>query len=288
MPVARLIFGCGYIGMRVAERWKSAGDTVYTVTRRPERAAQLAAAGFEPIVADVVQRASLARLPVSHTVLFSVGYDRSSEASIQQVYADGVGNVLAALPDGTGRFVYVSSTGVYGDAGGDWVNETTAPNPQRAGGIASLDAEAAIAADPRGAEAAILRLAGIYGPDRIPYVAALRAGEPIAAPQTGWLNLIHADDAATTVLAAAEAQTAPGVVCVSDGTPPRRADYYAEAARLLNAPPPRFTVPEPGSPRAARAEADKRVRNDKLLKTLGVRLAYPNYRSGLAAILGRL
>ena len=76
------------------------------------------------------------------------------------------------------------------------------------------------------------------------------------------------------------------VYCVSDGHPVERGEYYREVARLIGAPLPRFVAPDPNSPRAARAEADRRVRNDRMLAELGVQLAYPNYREGLAKILG--
>jgi nucleoside-diphosphate-sugar epimerase len=136
----------------------------------------------------------------------------------------------------------------------------------------------------------VLRLAGLYGPGRIPYVGKIQSGEPIAAPSAGWLNLIHVDDAAMVVLAAARwLGHAPGegphLFSVSDARPVVRGNYYREAARLLGAPPPRFVDPDPTSPAALRAAADRRVSNDKLLREFGVRLSYPSYREGLAAIL---
>ncbi|MEQ8849757.1 NAD-dependent epimerase/dehydratase family protein [Botrimarina sp.] len=280
----RLIFGCGYLGKRVADRWRAGGDRVIAVTRSSERADRLAEEGLEPLVADVTAPESLRGLPTADTLLYAVGYDRSAAASILEVYAAGLQNVLAAAPN-AGRIIYISTTGVYGDARGDWVDEATPANPSRDGGKASLAAEQTLHSGGRRDRGVTLRLAGIYGPGRLPYADALRRGEPIAAPQTGWLNLIHVDDAASAVLAAAQASAPPSVVCVSDGSPPQRSDYYAEAARLLGAPPPRFVEPEPGSPRAARAAADKRVRNRLLVERLGVKLAYTDYRAGLAAIL---
>jgi nucleoside-diphosphate-sugar epimerase len=135
----------------------------------------------------------------------------------------------------------------------------------------------------------ILRLAGIYGPGRIPFLDRLRAGEPIPAPSAGHLNLIHVEDAASIVVAAsnlAPLADGPRVYCVSDGHPVQRGDYYREVAQRIGASPPQFTAPDPNSPRAARAEADRRIRNDRMLADLKVELAYPNYRAGLAAILG--
>lgn len=281
----RLILGCGYLGVRVARRWRDAGDRVVVVTRSEATAERFAAEGLEPLTADVTQPESLTDLPASDTLLFAVGYDRSAEPTIHQVYAEGFANVLAAVPGATGRVIYISTTGVYGDAGGGWVDEQTPPNPSRDGGRASLAAEQVLAESPWADRGVALRLAGIYGPDRLPYLAKLRAGEPIAAPQAGWLNLTHVEDAATATAAAAAAASPPPVVCVSDGQPPQRVDYYAEVARLIGAPAPRFVEPEAGSPRAARAGADKRVSNRLLVEALGVSLRFPTYREGLAAIL---
>jgi nucleoside-diphosphate-sugar epimerase len=217
-------------------------------------------------------------------VLFAVGYDRSGEKSMTDVYADGITNVLAALPPDTGRLIYISTTGVYGPADGGWVDEVTAPDPRRDGGRASLAAEERIAAHPLGQRSLILRLAGIYGPGRVPFIHELRAGEPIAAPASGWLNLIHVDDAVEAAIAASELEPfgdGPRVYCVSDGVPVERGEFYSEVARQIGAQPPRFVEPDPTSPRAARAEANRRINNARMLADLRVTLTYPDYRAGL-------
>lgn len=288
--MSKLIFGCGYLGTRVATLWQNCGEAVCIVTRSADRAEEFEQHGFETLVADVTQPATLAKLPSVDTVLFAVGFDRTVGNTIGEVYAEGVKNVLAALPSSVEQFIYISTTGVYGPADGDWVDESTPTNPQRDGGKASLAAEQHLQSHPLGQEALILRLAGIYGPGRIPYLNKLRAGEPIAAPSEGWLNLIHVDDAASIVLATEPQasplqRTGPKVFCISDGHPIIRGDYYREVARLINAPPPQFTTPDPASPAAARARSDKRIANAKLLKEINYRFAFPSYREGLAAIL---
>jgi nucleoside-diphosphate-sugar epimerase len=221
-------------------------------------------------------------------VLFAVGFDHSVGGSIEDVYAGGVRNVLAALSVGGPRFIYIITTGVYGPSDGNWVDETTPADPRRDGGRASLAAEQVLTAHPIGRNSIILRLAGIYGPGRIPFLDKLRAGEAIPAPCAGHLNLIHVDDAAASIVSAAHVapfDNGPRIYCVSDGHPVQRGEYYAEVARRIGAPPPMFIAPEPASPRAARAESDRRVRNDRLHTELQVQLAYPSYREGLAKIL---
>src|SRR4051812_5554594 len=195
--MAKLIFGCGYLGERVARRWQNAGHEVIIVTRSADRAIAFQQSGYRTIIADVTQPESLRNLPGVETVLYSVGYDRrtaESGPSIENVYAGGVQNVLAAISPNVNRFIYISTTGVYGAGGGEWIDETTPTNPQRDGGRASLAAEQALAASTLSERVIILRLAGIYGPGRMPFLNELRRGDPIPSLSTGYLNLIHVDD----------------------------------------------------------------------------------------------
>ncbi len=295
--MTNLIFGCGYLGKRVAACWEDAGHEVAIVTRSAARAAEFKRARYQAIVADVTNPNSLQNLPQAETVLYSVGYDRKSitpSPTIEEVYAGGVRNVLAAADPSVKRFIYISTTGVYGPGAGDWVDETTPTDPQRDGGRASLAAEQVLAASTLNTRGIILRLAGLYGPDRVPFLSELRRGEPIPAISSGYLNLIHVDDAASVVLAAAESDSSaflntaagPRIFCVSDGNPVERGEYYSEVARQIGMPPPRFVAPDPASPRAQRAGRSRRISNKRMLGELRVTLACPDYRAGLAAILG--
>jgi nucleoside-diphosphate-sugar epimerase len=287
--MAKLIFGSGYLGGRVAQRWHKAGHEIVVVTRSRPRAEGFIHHGYGAIVADVTQPESLANLPTADTVLFAVGFDRTAGGTIDDVYAGGLHNVLGALPAETGRVIYISTTGVYGPAAGEWVDETTPPDPRRDGGRASLAAEQALTAHPLGKNGILLRLAGIYGPGRIPFLEKLRAGEPIPAPSAGYLNLIHVDDAASVIVAAGRLPSfndGPRVYCVSDGHPVQRGEYYAEVARKIGGPAPTFCGPESNSPRAVRAESDRRIDNRRMVTELHVQLAYPDHRAGLAQILG--
>src|SRR5262245_7874147 len=100
----KLVFGCGYLGRRVSRLWREAGEEVAVVTRSPSHGETLAAEGFQAIVADVTDPASLAGLPAAETVLYAVGFDRSAGKSIAEVYAGGLRNVLTAVSD-VGRAV---------------------------------------------------------------------------------------------------------------------------------------------------------------------------------------
>jgi nucleoside-diphosphate-sugar epimerase len=299
--MAKLIFGCGYLGTRVASLWQQAGNEVFAVTRSSERAATFAASGLKPIVADLTASAELPIPQGVRTALFAVGYDRQSGQPIHEVYVGGLARALACLPDSIQKVIYISSTGVYGQvtdnsplapggrgAGGEgWVVDESSPcQPTRDGGRACLAAENLLRASRWADKSIILRLAGIYGPGRIPRSQDLLAGKPIDAPAAGWLNLIHVEDAARIVLRAETRAATPKLYVVSDGQPVIRGDYYRELARLLGAPPPRFSEPAPDSPAALRAASDKRINPRRLFTDLQPTLLYPSYREGLAAICG--
>jgi nucleoside-diphosphate-sugar epimerase len=283
--MAKLIFGCGYLGCRVAQLWRAKGETVYAVTRSNERANQLAAKGVEPVVGDITAAHPLSLARDITNVLFAVGHDRQSTGSIHKVFVGGLRLAIESLPQSVERFIYISSTGVYGQSTGEEVDENSLCEPTREGGKASLAAEKLLTASRFASKAIVLRLAGLYGPGRIPRSADLVAGRPIDAPARGWLNLIHVDDAAQIVLSAEERATPPKTYVVSDGAPVRRADYYCELARLLNAPPPHFNEPPADSPAAQRAASDKRINPRRMFKELRPQLLYPDYRAGLAAIV---
>jgi nucleoside-diphosphate-sugar epimerase len=316
-----LLFGHGYLGSRIARLWRRAGRQVLVVTRNPAKSQFLRTEGFGTVVADICDPASLAAIPSDllaqvETVVFAVGYERdkagAAERSIHDIYAGGVRNVMDLLmrcdkeriqsaQAGSmdifwekatliPRFIYISSTGVYGDAEGAWVDEKSECRPAREGGRACLAAEEAIRTHWVGSHSVILRLAGIYGPGRIPRVESLKRYEPIDAPADGFLNLIHVDDAARIVLEVERTATGtsmrrPRVYNVADGNPGLRREYYTELARLVGVPKPVFVDPAVGSPAAARAAADKRISNRRLCEEIGATFLYPSYREGLAAIV---
>ncbi len=286
-PVTRtkLIFGCGYLGRRVAELWQSSGHTVFAVTRSRQRAERFRREGLRPIVADVTRPETLAELPPAETVLFAVGYDPTGSHSRREAFVDGLRAVLDALPAETDRFILVSSTGVYGQVDGEWVDEDSPCRPTREAGRVFVAAEEALAAHGVGRRAVVLRLAGLYGPGRLPRKADLLAGDPVAAPTENYLNLIHVDDAAAAVLTAEARARPPRTYLVSDGHPTDRRAFYVRLAELLAAPPPRFVEPPPEQLAVHHAGSNKRTRNARMLAELGVELRYPTYQRGLAAIV---
>lgn len=281
--MAKLIVGCGYLGSRVARRWLAAGDEVAAVTRSRQRVEQLRREGLRPLVADVTRPETLRGLPPAETVLYTVGYDPRSGNSRWEVYAQGLRTVLDALPPETGRVILISSTGVYGQTDGGWVDEDSPCQPTREAGRALLAAEEVLGGHKLGGRGIVLRLAGIYGPGRIPRKADILAGRPLAVPSGEYLNLIHVDDAAAAVLAAESRAKPPRTYLVADGHPAGRQAFLSRLAKLLGAPAPQFVEPDPDAPAARRAGTNKRVGNARLLAELEIRLEYPTYREGLAA-----
>jgi nucleoside-diphosphate-sugar epimerase len=217
--------------------------------------------------------------------LWAVGHDRRGGKPIEEVYVDGFRHLLDALHADCDRFIYISSTGVYGQREGQWVDEDSRCEPTRAGGQACLAAERNLLASRWSQRAIILRLAGIYGPHRLPRLSELMAGQPLSTDPEGVINLIHVEDAARTVLVAAEASVPlPRVFVVADGQPVARGEFYATLARLAGAPPPRFDAAA-ASPRSrGQGGGHKRVSNRRMLCELGVAPRYPSYREGLAAV----
>jgi nucleoside-diphosphate-sugar epimerase len=243
----------------------------------------LLAEGLRVIVADVMRPESLRDLPPVDTLLYAVGYDRSSSWSQHETYVEGLRHVLEALPP-VGRLIFISSTGVYGQTDGRWVDEMSECVPARAGGQACLDAEHRLRRHPYGDRSVILRMAGLYGPGRVPYLRDMAAGEPLRAATDGYLNLIHIDDAAAAVLAAERHEILPALFVVSDGTPVTRRAYFEQVASLVGVRP-RYASPRPGDCRASRSGGSKRVCNRRLLHELKLTLQYSSYREGLAQVL---
>ncbi|MFZ5828776.1 MAG: NAD-dependent epimerase/dehydratase family protein [Planctomycetota bacterium] len=282
----KLIVGCGFLGSRVARLWLQRGCQVAAVTRSRQRAELLAADGLEPVVADVTEPATLRLLPAAETVLWAVGWTQETSVSRQALYVDGLRNVLQSLDVPPHRLIFISSTGVYGQAGGECVDEDSPTSPTRESGKALLDAEQVLASHPLGRRAIVLRMAGLYGPGRLLRTDELLAGRPLTVPSGRKLNLIHVDDAASAVLAAEARAEPPARYLVSDGCPVDRREYFRCVAELIGAPPPRFVEPDRDQLSRSHGASDKRVSNDRMLRDLKVNLLYPNYRTGLGAILG--
>lgn len=271
-----LIFGCGFLGQRVAQLWRQRGGTVAAVTRRTEKAEQLASEGIEPIIADLMRPETLNTLPTVSHVLYCVGYDRSSPWSKEALYIDGLTHVLEMIQGRVDRFVYVSSSSVYGQDDGSWIDETSVTEPTTDGGRICLAAEERLRT--RIEHATILRMSGLYGPDRqLARVEQLRAGEPIGGHPDAWLNLIHGDDAARACVAALTAAIPSPLYLVSNDRPLTRREYFTQLACRVSAPPPVFSGTS--TSRHSLDGLNKRCRNERVKRELDLEWLYPEVES---------
>jgi nucleoside-diphosphate-sugar epimerase len=287
--VTTLIIGCGYLGQRVGSLLRGRGEQVFGTVRSEARATQIASLGIQPVIADVLSPRSLRGLPAAERIFYCVGFDRAAGASMRAVYVDGLMNVLDQLTRGVSRFVYASSTGVYGQSEGEWVDEETSPAPRHESGRICLEAEERLADWSKRLQSpgAVVRLrfAGLYGPARVVRRALIEQGDPIPGDPDKMLNLIHIDDAAQAVVAALTAIVPDDVYLISDDRPVTRREYYSLAAQLLGSPAPRFAPPEGGSSNEARDATSKRVANQRMKARLGLKLIYPDIATGLPAAL---
>lgn len=275
-----LSFGHGYSAQALERLLLPQGWRIIGTTRSEAKAEAMRTRGIEALIwpgADVTDALNAA----SH-LLMSASPDNGSDP------------VLAALQDQiTARADqfewagYLSTTGVYGDHGGDWVDETAPLTPATRRGQARVVAEAAWQAIPA-LPLHIFRLAGIYGPGRGPF-AKVRNGTARRIIKDGQVfSRTHVDDIAQ-VLAASIARPNPGAiynVCDDDPAPPQ--DVIAYAAQLLSLPVPEAVPFEDAelTPMARSFYAEsKKVRNDRIKDDLGVKLLFPDYRSGLQSLL---
>jgi nucleoside-diphosphate-sugar epimerase len=279
------IFGLGYSASAAGALLYKLGWQVRGTVRSPAKFEVLRRQGFEPVLFS--DRAGVeAALRLATHCLISVP---PTEAGDPVLAAYGEALPLASPLSWAG---YLSTIGVYGDLNGGWADEETPAGPETGRGSARVKAETAWAefSGARGLPLDIFRLAGIYGPGRAPF-KKIRAGEARGIVKPGQVfNRIHVDDIAQTIAASIlQARTQPGmrVFNLADDEPAPPQDVILYAARLIGAPPPPEIPFESAalSPMARSFYAgNRRVRNAKIKRELGIVLRYPTYREGLRAL----
>lgn len=274
-----LVAGCGDVGTALGLALAEAGHRVWGLRRRADGLP----APIEPIGADLGRPETLAGLPPEvDTLVYTAAADAFDEGAYRRAYVDGVRHVVAALGAcgaPLDRLVFASSTAVYGQSAGEWVDETSPTEPAGFSGRVLLDGEAAARA--AGGEVVIVRLAGIYGPGRERLIETVRAGRATIRPDgPEWTNRIHRDDAAGALAHLTTRAGAGGVWIAVDDEPADRATVLRWLAARLGAPPPSVAPPPP----ADRPRTNKRCRNAKLVAS-GYRFRHPTFREGYAAVL---
>lgn len=275
-----LVAGCGWLGSAVAARLARRNDRVTGIRRDPARAAALAELGVEPLALDLAAPGAEERIPQVDAIVACQAAGGEGEGAYRAAYLDANRTLLAAARRAGARaLVYTGSTGVFGQRDGSDVDERTDPAPASATAEVLVEAEALVRGGSDGAlRTAVVRLSGLYGPGRTGIVERVRAGRHALGPgDDAWMNFCHLEDAVAFVLAALDRGRPGAVYHGSDAAPPRRREVVTWIAGRLGIPPARTDRPTPGP--------NRRILSERTRKELGVTLAYPSFRDGLAPFL---
>jgi len=278
-----LIAGCGYVGTALAERLVAEGHVVWGLRRHPEGLPP----GVRPLAADLTDPGTLRNLPSGlECVVYTVAPDRLDDAAYRSIYVEGLSHVLDALRhqgQEPRRIFFTSSTVVYAQANGEWVDETSPTEPVHFSGTRMLEAERLLLGSPF--PATILRLGGIYGPGRVGLIERVRRGEAVCTdgPPT-YTNRIHRDDCASVLRHLMAHPQSDDLYIGVDREPAEECAVLRWLAAQLGVPPPRVERSTDLGPR--RQRGNKRCRNAKLVAS-GYIFRYPTFREGYSALLSR-
>lgn len=276
-----LIAGCGYVGTALALELAARGDEVFGLRRRPDALP----APIRPVEADLARPASLERLPPAlDAVVYAAAADAATEPAYRAAYVEGPRNLLDALAragQAPRRLVYVSSTAVYAQGDGQWVDEASPTEPAHFTGARVLEGERVVSGGRF--PTVVLRAGGIYGPSRMSLVEAVRGGRAARSGAPEYTNRIHRDDCAGA-LAHLLALPAPEPVYVGvDLEPAPRDEVLCFLAAGLGLPPPPIGA---AAADGHRPRGSKRCSSARLQRS-GYAFRYPTYREGYAAALAR-
>jgi len=275
-----LLAGCGDLGTEAGLRFAAGGHRVVGWRRSPEKLP----AGIEGVAADL-STADLPPVPADTTaVVIAVAAASPTEAAYRAAYVEGLSHVLDALErDGAvpDRVLFVSSTAVYGDAAGGWVDEGTTPAPGGFSGRILREAEDLLLSRLRGSGSipVVLRLGGIYGPGRTRLIDQVRSGAALVPDEPRYTNRIHRDDAAAAIVHLVSMASMPAPVYVGVDNDP--ADL-GDVLRFLGS---ELGCPEPPVGSAGEARGGNKRCSNALLRNTGFEFAYPSFRDGYRDIL---
>lgn len=275
-----LIAGCGDVGACLGVRLHAQGHEVWGLRRR----AAGVAAGIRPLAADLTVPRELERLPAAiDTVVYMAAADSYNDQAYEAAYVRGPENLMRALAS-TGqsvrRMIFVSSTGVYAQSDGQWVDEHSPTKPLRFSGKRLLEGERLVL---DGSEhALVVRFGGIYGPGRGRLLQRVRDGHPCQDTPALYTNRIHRDDCAGVLHHLIDLERPERVYLGVDNEPAAQCAVMDWLATEMGvAKPPRV---RPADETGETRRSNKRCRNARLLST-GFRFAYPTYRHGYRKIL---
>lgn len=280
-----LIVGCGYTGRRLAA--KLAPAAVTGLVRTLQSARELERQGISPLILDLDQTLPPFPRHWQQIYYFAPPPKQGRQDPRMAHFLQSLGTRKQNM-----RLVYLGTTGVYGDCDGAWVDEHQAVEPRVERALRRYDAEQQLREwrTTTGNEVIWLRVAGIYGPNKLP-LSRLQQGKPMISPEFApWTNRIHADDLVQVCKAAMEQGKDGEVYNVSDGQPGNMADYFNQVADTAGLPRPPLVSPDDTAGqlssglRSYLAES-RRIDNRKMLQDLHIELKYPTLAQGLAHCL---
>lgn len=287
-----LIVGCGYIGFPLGLELVKQGHEVCGVRRSAASEAEFKAAGIQLLTADITKPDDLTKLPLPFDwVINCAAPPQGGEADYRQLYLEGNRNLvrwLSANPPK--KYVYTSSTGVYGQDDGVGVHESDPTDPPHATGKVLVETEQLLlqAAKDHKFPAIMLRVAGIYGPDRGHWLKQyLKGAVKIPGHGERLVNMIHRDDVVGAILAALRYGRPGEVYNAVDEEPVNLLHLFHWLADTLGKPMPAFVKGDAADARQ-RGVTSKRVLNRRLKMELGYKFKYPTFRDGYTAEIKRL
>jgi nucleoside-diphosphate-sugar epimerase len=289
---ATFIIGCGDVGSHLAQRLMQNNRSVVALARSSASAARLLAQGITPHRGDLDHPATLHSLPVAGALLYYLAPPPDQGRSDNRMRHFVAALDAAPRPRPPPRqIVYLSTSGVYGDSAGAWLTEESPVNPQAERAHRRVDAETVLGrwCAAHRVPLTLLRVAGIYGPGRLP-VSRLERGVPVLREEEcGYTNRIHLEDLVTICLAVAQQTAGVEIYNVSDGHPGTMTSYFTAVADALGIPRPKALTLEQARQQLSPAMLSylcesRRLDNRKLLQGLGVTLRYPDLAAGLQAI----
>ena len=287
-----LIVGCGYAGLPLGLELIKQGHEVFGLRRSAAGEGELKAAGLHPLVADITRPEELARLPAPFDwVVNMVSSTKGGAEEYREVYLHGTRNLIDWLaPTALKKFIYTSSTSVYGQTDGSVVKESSPTTPDSATSRLLVETEALLldAARTKNFPAVILRVAGIYGAGRGHLFQQFLKNEArIAGQGERILNMIHRDDLALAIIAALKNGRPGEVYNAVDDEPVAQIHFFRWLAETLGKHLPPFATEAENAARK-RGLTNKKVSNRRLRMELGCALKYPTFRQGYTAEIQRL
>jgi nucleoside-diphosphate-sugar epimerase len=281
-----LIAGCGWLGEALGIALADRGNVVWGLRRN---AADLDAR-IRPLEADLSEPATLSRLPSPlDAVVYAAAPERGDEAAYRSTYVEGLGNLLDAVAiadaEARPRVVLLSSTSVYGQTGGEWVDEQSLTEPQDFRGRIVLEGERLVARS--GLPSTTLRLGGLYGPGRESMIDAVRNRTAVFDPgHAHYTNRIHREDAAGAIVHLLDlpAESLEAVYIGVDEEPAARNDVLSWIASRLEVDLDTASGFDASGGSERRRDTDKRCSSARL-RASGYRFRYPTYREGYGALI---